>query len=73
MSAYCDTKWWTELDEEMFPHFGEFFEGDFTATDWKSMNDVQQNAILMNFRLTYLANSKLTGVRSWERFWQMMR
>jgi leucyl-tRNA synthetase len=59
VSAYCDTKWWTELDEEMFPHFGQFFEGDFTATDWKSMNDVQQNAILMHFRLTYLANSEV--------------
>lgn len=59
VSAYCDDKWWTELDEEMFPHFGEFFEGDFTATDWKSMNDVQKNAILMQFRLTYLANSEV--------------
>jgi len=37
--------------------FGKDWQGDFTATDWKSMNPEQQQLLLMNFRLTYLADS----------------
>lgn len=59
VNAAQSDKWWTELDPEMFPHFGVHFEGDFTATDWKSMNAEQKNAVLMQFRLTYLANSEV--------------
>ena len=44
---------------DLFPHFGEHFAGTFTATDWKSFNEAQKNAILMQFRLAYLADSEV--------------
>lgn len=57
VNASCDENWWKELDQETFPFFGQHFAGDFTATDWQSMNEKQQQLILMQFRLTYLADS----------------
>jgi len=55
----CFDKWWECLDMALFPHFGEHFAGTFTATDWKSFNEAQKNAILMHFRLAYLADSEV--------------
>ena len=55
----CDDNWWEGLDMALFPHFGEYFAGTFTATDWKSFNEAQKNAILMQFRLAYLADSEV--------------
>ena len=55
----CDDNWWEGLDMALFPHFGEHFAGTFTATDWKSFNEAQKNAILMQFRLAYLADSEV--------------
>ena len=57
VNAGIDDGWWKELDMKEFPHFGQYFEGEFSATDWKSMTERQQQLILMNFRLTYLADS----------------
>lgn len=57
VEASCDENWWKELPMDEFPLFGEHFSGEFTATDWSSMNEKQQQLILMNFRLTYLADS----------------
>ncbi|MDG1780255.1 MAG: leucine--tRNA ligase [Flavobacteriales bacterium] len=57
INASIDENWWKTLDLSLFPFFGQHFAGEFTATDWKSMNDVQQQAILMHFRMTYLADS----------------
>ncbi len=37
--------------------FGKDWQGDFTATDWTSMNEEQQQLLLMNYRMTYLADS----------------
>ena len=55
----CDDNWWEGLDLSLFPHFSQHFAGTFTATDWNSFNDVQKNAILMQFRLAYLADSEV--------------
>jgi leucyl-tRNA synthetase len=57
VNASVDETWWKSLDRALFPHFSEYFEGEFTATDWKSFNESQQLAILMHFRLTYLADA----------------
>lgn len=52
----CDQGWWQGLS---FPHFGEHFEGTFTATDWASMSKAQQHEVLMCFRIAYLADSEV--------------
>ena len=57
VNASVQDDWWKSLNSEDFPHFGEHFVGDFTATDWKSFTEKQQQIILMNYRLTYLADS----------------
>lgn len=59
----CDENWHKSLLElknnEGQPLF--FFDpdwnGDFSATDWSSMNEEQRYHLLMCFRLTYLADS----------------
>src|SRR5690606_24587899 len=57
VNAHCDADWWKDLSREDFPLFGEHFAGEFTATDWKSLNEKQRSLLLMHFRLTYLADS----------------
>jgi leucyl-tRNA synthetase len=59
VNTACDNRWWEGLDADLFPHFGEHFCGEFTATDWNSMNEAQKSALLMQFRLTYLADSEV--------------
>ena len=56
VEAACDESWWHGLS---FPHFGEHFDGTFTATDWASMNDAQRSELLMHFRIAYLADSEV--------------
>ena len=56
VEAECDEDWYKQLDLSKF-FFGPHFSGEFTATDWNSMNDEQQQLILMHFRLAYLADS----------------
>lgn len=57
VNAHIDENWHEELDMSKFPFFGAHFAGEFTATDWKSMNEEQQQLILMHFRLAYIADS----------------
>ncbi|MEO0405260.1 MAG: class I tRNA ligase family protein, partial [Bacteroidota bacterium] len=57
VNAHTDENWWKELPAEEFPHFGEHFAGEFTAVDWQSFSEKQRQIILMNFRMTYLADS----------------
>jgi leucyl-tRNA synthetase len=57
VNAHIDEDWYNELDRSKFPFFGQHFAGEFTATDWKSMNEEQQQLILMHFRLAYIADS----------------
>lgn len=59
VSPSCDDDWWKNLDMSLFPHFGKHLAGDFTSTDWNSMSEKAQEAILMNFRLAYLADSEV--------------
>jgi leucyl-tRNA synthetase/very-short-patch-repair endonuclease len=56
VNAAQDANWYENLPKEKF-FFGNHFEGEFTATDWKSMNEEQQQLILMHYRLAYLADS----------------
>lgn len=56
VNAPIEADWHKELPTEKF-FFGDHFEGEFTATDWKSMNEEQQQLILMHYRLAYLADS----------------
>ncbi len=56
VNAAIDSDWYKSLDLSKF-HFGQHFEGDFTATDWKSLNEEQQQLLIMNFRMAYLADS----------------
>ena len=59
----CEENWHKSLldlkDNEGNPlfFFASDWNGDFSATDWASMNEVQQYHLLMCFRLTYLADS----------------
>jgi len=56
VNAFVDEDWYTKLDLFKF-HFGKNFEGDFTATDWKSLNEEQRQLILMHYRLAFIADS----------------
>lgn len=38
-------------------HAEHDYEGSFTAAEWKSMSEQEQSAVLMSYRLTYLADS----------------
>jgi leucyl-tRNA synthetase len=59
----CDEKWFKELltlsrpNGEPLYFFGKEWTGEFTATDWKSMDDQQRYHLLMAFRMTFLADS----------------
>lgn len=57
VNADIDELWWKDLDRSEFAMFGEHFCGEFTATDWKSFSEKQQQLVLMHFRLTFLADS----------------
>jgi leucyl-tRNA synthetase len=57
VNAHCDENWWKALPMAEFPLFGQYFSGEFTATDWQSMTHKQQSLLLMHFRLAYLADS----------------
>jgi leucyl-tRNA synthetase len=56
VNASIDENWFTNIDSDKF-FFGKNWEGDFSSTDWKSMNDEQKQMILMHYRLAYLADS----------------
>jgi leucyl-tRNA synthetase len=56
VNAAQDPQWFEEIPKDKF-FFGDHFEGEFTATDWKSMNEEQQQLILMHYRLAFLADS----------------
>lgn len=56
VNASINEDWYTNIDSDKF-FFGKNWEGDFSATDWKSMNDEQKEMILMHYRLAYLADS----------------
>ncbi len=57
VNAAIDEQWYRQLDRAQFPQFTAHFEGEFTASDWKSFTAEQQQQVLMHFRLTYLADS----------------
>ncbi|MEZ4800642.1 MAG: leucine--tRNA ligase [Flavobacteriales bacterium] len=56
VNAAMEDDWYTKIDKSKF-FFSEKWEGDFSDTDWRSMSNEQKELILMNYRLTYLADS----------------
>ncbi|MFN6379405.1 MAG: leucine--tRNA ligase, partial [Flavobacteriales bacterium] len=56
VNAAIDEDWHKNIDLSKF-FFSKNWEGDFSSTDWKSMNEELQQLILMQYRLTYLADS----------------
>ena len=58
VEAAVSTDWWKSLDLNEFP-FGRYFVGEFTATDWKVMNERQRELILSHFRLAYLSKTQV--------------
>jgi leucyl-tRNA synthetase len=56
VNASINEDWYTNIDSDKF-FFGKNWEGDFSSTDWKSMNEEQKEMILMHYRLAYLADS----------------
>ncbi|MBL7941909.1 MAG: leucine--tRNA ligase, partial [Flavobacteriales bacterium] len=56
VKAACDDAWWNDIRDQL-NFFGPDWNGDFTATDWQSMNEAQQQLVLMQYRLAYLADS----------------
>jgi leucyl-tRNA synthetase len=56
VDAAIEREWYKKLDLEKF-HFGEYFVGEFTATDWEVMNAEQRELILEHYRLAYLSDT----------------
>jgi leucyl-tRNA synthetase len=56
VNAAVDDDWFRQMDRTGFV-FGADWDGTFSATDWKSMSEELQQRILMQYRLTYLADS----------------
>ena len=56
VNAAIDENWYKALDLAEFP-FGEYFVGEFTDTDWKSLTVVQKEKVLLHYRLTYLSDT----------------
>ena len=56
VNAAVDEDWYRRMDCTGFV-FGADWDGTFSATDWKSMSEELQQRILMQYRLTYLADS----------------
>lgn len=56
VNASIDENWYKSMDRSDMP-FGAHFSGEFTATDWASLTEVQRERILQNYRLTYLSDT----------------
>ena len=56
VEAHIETDWYKQLPKDEF-YFGEYFAGEFTATDWNSLNERQKELILSHYRLAYLADT----------------
>ena len=57
VNAHMDEDWCKTYLLEADHIFSAHFEGEFTDTDWKSMSEAQKEALLMNYRVSYLADS----------------
>ena len=56
VDAAIEREWYKNLDLSKFA-FGEYFAGEFTATDWEVMNETQRELILEHYRLAFLSNT----------------
>lgn len=56
VNASVTPEWYKNLGKKD-PFFGEKWEGIFSAEQWKSYTEKQQQEILMNYRLAYLSEA----------------
>lgn len=56
VNAAIDKDWYVDFDLSGFP-FGKYFSGEFTATDWKVLNEEQRNEILSHYRLAFISET----------------
>jgi len=56
INASVTPEWFKSLGKKD-PFFGEKWDGIFTADQWKSWSEKQQQEILMNYRLAYLSEA----------------
>ncbi|MCC6599219.1 MAG: leucine--tRNA ligase [Crocinitomicaceae bacterium] len=57
VNAAIEDDWYKQIDRSKFPFFSPQWSGDFSAADWCCMNEEQQQLVLMQYRLAYLADS----------------
>jgi len=56
IDAACTSEWQKDIQKKD-PSFPEKWNGIFTADQWKSFTEKQQQEILMNYRLAYLSEA----------------
>ena len=56
VDAAIEKDWYKKLDLSQF-FFGQYFSGEFTATDWKAMNAAQREEVLAHYRLAFLSDT----------------
>lgn len=56
VDAAIEKDWYRKLDLKKYP-FGEYFVGEFTATDWDVLNEEQREGILQHYRLAFLSDT----------------
>ena len=59
VDATCDAKWWEQLPDNAAYPWDANFNGELTADQWRSCEELAQSNILMQFRLAYLADSEV--------------
>ena len=56
VEAAIERDWYKQLDLSKYP-FGQYFVGEFTATDWQVLDEEQREGILQHYRLAYLSDT----------------
>ncbi len=56
VDAFVERDWYKNLDLSTLP-FGQYFVGEFTATDWTSIKPEQRELILAHYRMAYLSDT----------------
>ena len=59
LSLACSSNWWDALPADVLERWGADFSGTLTPALWNACSDQDKAAILMQFRLAYLADSEV--------------
>ncbi|MDE0978744.1 MAG: leucine--tRNA ligase [Flavobacteriales bacterium] len=59
LAPASSSNWWESLPHSILAQWGSDFSGSLTANHWKACNEQEKSAILMQFRLAYLADSEV--------------